>query len=98
MACIALLCFAVTKVIPRAVPQVTAEDARRCFFESRENGLSIVTVAVKVCETLLFLCSIIPWVYIYRPKCTKHLVHSVRVRFSIGFGYMYLNPYVSANV
>jgi len=37
----------VTKVLPRAVPQVTAEDARRCFFESRENGLSIVTVAVK---------------------------------------------------
>ncbi|XP_039050715.1 ATP-dependent Clp protease adapter protein CLPS2, chloroplastic-like [Hibiscus syriacus] len=37
----------VAKVLPRAVPSVTPEDARKLFHESRENGVAIVIVTVK---------------------------------------------------
>jgi hypothetical protein len=39
---------AVAKVLPRAVPSVTPEDARKLFHESRENGVAVVIVTVKV--------------------------------------------------
>ncbi|KAF8398751.1 hypothetical protein HHK36_014609 [Tetracentron sinense] len=38
----------VAKVLPIAVPSVTSDDARRLFHKSRENGLAVVIVAVKV--------------------------------------------------
>ncbi|KAJ6903348.1 hypothetical protein NC651_020752 [Populus alba x Populus x berolinensis] len=37
----------VAKVLPRAVPSVTPEDARKLFHESRENGVAVVIVTVK---------------------------------------------------
>ena len=38
----------VAKVLPRAVPSVTTEDARKLFHKSRENGVAVVIVTVKV--------------------------------------------------
>lgn len=37
----------VAKVIPKVVPSVTPDEARKCFFESREFGFGLVTIAVK---------------------------------------------------
>lgn len=40
------------KALPQAVPGVTPDDARKHFHVSRETGLAVVLVTVKVC--LLF--------------------------------------------
>uniref|UniRef100_A0A0D6R3A7 Adaptor protein ClpS core domain-containing protein n=1 Tax=Araucaria cunninghamii TaxID=56994 RepID=A0A0D6R3A7_ARACU len=37
----------VAAVLPKVVPSVTPEEAKRCFHESREKGAGLVTVAVK---------------------------------------------------
>lgn len=37
----------VAKALPQAVPAVTADDARRLFQVSRENGVAVVVVTVK---------------------------------------------------
>ncbi|XP_024375044.1 ATP-dependent Clp protease adapter protein CLPS2, chloroplastic [Physcomitrium patens] len=37
----------VAKALTKAVPNITAEQARKCFFESRLIGKSVVMVAVK---------------------------------------------------
>ncbi|KVH95764.1 ATP-dependent Clp protease adapter protein CLPS1, chloroplastic-like [Cynara cardunculus var. scolymus] len=37
----------VVKALPQAVPAVTADDARRLFQVSQENGVAVVVVAVK---------------------------------------------------
>ncbi|KAI3728490.1 hypothetical protein L6452_17127 [Arctium lappa] len=37
----------VVKALPQAVPAVTADDARRLFQASRENGVAVVVVTVK---------------------------------------------------
>lgn len=37
----------VAKVIPRVVPSVTPDEARKCFYESREFGFGLVTIAVR---------------------------------------------------
>ncbi|KAF9677532.1 hypothetical protein SADUNF_Sadunf08G0117400 [Salix dunnii] len=37
----------VAKVLPRAVPSVTPDDARKLFHTSRENGVAVVIVTVK---------------------------------------------------
>lgn len=36
------------KVLPQAVPAVTPDGARELFHASRENGLAVVIVTVKV--------------------------------------------------
>lgn len=40
--------FAVEKALPKAVPGVTLEQARKCHLEARLVGKSVVMVAVKV--------------------------------------------------
>lgn len=37
----------VAAVLPKVVPSVTPEEARRCFHESRQTGAGLVTVTVK---------------------------------------------------
>ncbi|GLJ52266.1 hypothetical protein SUGI_1111890 [Cryptomeria japonica] len=37
----------VAAVLPKVVPSVTPEEAKKCFHESRKTGESLVTVAVK---------------------------------------------------
>ncbi|GAB2275214.1 hypothetical protein Dimus_009976 [Dionaea muscipula] len=37
----------VAKVLPRAVPSITPDDARRLFSVSRQHGVAVVIVAVK---------------------------------------------------
>lgn len=37
----------VAKVIPKVVPSVTPDEARKCFYESREVGFGLVTIAVR---------------------------------------------------
>ncbi|CAM6123275.1 unnamed protein product [Calypogeia fissa] len=37
----------VAKVIPQVVPSVTPDEARKCFYESREFGFGLVTIAVR---------------------------------------------------
>lgn len=37
----------VTAVLPKVVPSVTPEEAKRCFHQSRLKGAGLVTVAVK---------------------------------------------------
>lgn len=44
-----LLVNVVVKALPQAVPAVTPDDARKFFNLSRENGLAVVLVTVKVC-------------------------------------------------
>ena len=40
------------KALPQAVPAVTPDDASKLFHVSRENGLAVVLVTVKVCFLL----------------------------------------------
>ncbi|KAH9288556.1 hypothetical protein KI387_032673, partial [Taxus chinensis] len=37
----------VAAILPKVVPSVTSEEAKKCFREARETGESLVTVAVK---------------------------------------------------
>lgn len=39
----------VAKVLPQIVPSVTPDGARKLFHVSRENGVAVVIVTVKVC-------------------------------------------------
>lgn len=49
--------FEVERTLPQVVPSLTQEDARKLFHESRQNGLAIVIVAVKVKHTQsMFYC------------------------------------------
>jgi hypothetical protein len=49
----------VAAVLPKVVPSVTPEEARKCFHESRQTGAGLVTVTVKVLEIWLFnLCTL----------------------------------------
>lgn len=40
--------FAVEKALPQVFPSITASEARKLFHESRENGVAVVIVTVKV--------------------------------------------------
>lgn len=42
------MCFAVAKVLPQVVPSITPDGARDLFHKSRENGVAVVIVTVKV--------------------------------------------------
>lgn len=44
-----LCSFAVAKVLPQVVPSITPDGARDVFHKSRENGVAVVIVTVKVC-------------------------------------------------
>lgn len=49
---------AVAKVIPRVVPSVTPDEARKCFHDSREFGFGLVTIAVRVIIILISLLTL----------------------------------------
>lgn len=40
--------FTVEKALPKVVPSLTVIEARKLFHESRENGVAIVIITVKV--------------------------------------------------
>lgn len=48
--CVCVCCFAVAKVLPQVVPSITPDGARDVFHKSRENGVAVVIVTVKVCS------------------------------------------------
>lgn len=49
--CLCVSFLVVAKVLPQVVPSVTPDDARKLFHESREHGMAIVIVTVKVCAS-----------------------------------------------
>lgn len=54
--CLISVCsLVVAKILPQVIPSVTPNDARRLFNESRENGVAVVIVTVKVYKFHLYL-------------------------------------------
>jgi len=49
--------FAVENALTKAVPVITSEDARLCFYDALYMGESLVTVADEVCNSCQAFCN-----------------------------------------